>query len=118
MKLQEVLGYIPKEDLEKLSVSYHVGHQVKKLHRATMFQLLLFSMLNTRHNSLRVMEGFYNSLVFKNLAHTHYESVKFNSIRGRLVSINPEYFEAIFTGCLKKYQDKYLKKKYNIINSI
>jgi hypothetical protein len=116
MKLKEVLGYIPKEELEKLSVSYHVDHQVKKLHGQTMFQLLLFSMLNTRHNSLRVLEGFYNSLVFKNLAHTHYETVKFNSIRDRLVSINPDYFEAIFTNCLKKYQDKYLKKKHNIIS--
>ena len=115
MKLEEVLGYIPKEELEKLSLNYHVDHQVKKLHGQTMFQLLLFSMLNTRENSLRVMEGFYNSLVFKNLAHTHYETVKYNSIRDRLVSINPDYFEAIFTSCLKKYKDKYLKKKHNII---
>jgi hypothetical protein len=38
MKLQEVLGYIPKEELEKLSVSYPVDHQVKKLHGQTMFQ--------------------------------------------------------------------------------
>jgi hypothetical protein len=32
MKLEEVLGYIPKEELEALSVLYNVDHQVKKLH--------------------------------------------------------------------------------------
>ena len=116
MKLEEVLGYIPKEELEQLSISYKVDHQVKKLHGQTMFQLLLFSMLNIKHNSLRVMEAFYHSLAFKSIANTSYKGVKYNSIRDRLVNINPDYFEAIFNSCLKKYQDKYLKKKHNIIS--
>jgi hypothetical protein len=116
MKLEEVLGYIPKEELEKLSLTYNVDHQVKKLHGQTMFQLLLFSMLNIKHNSLRVMEEFYHSLAFKSIANTSYQGVKYNSIRDRLVNINPDYFEAIFNSCLKKYQDKYLKKKHNIIS--
>jgi hypothetical protein len=116
MKLEEVLGYIPKEELEQLSISYKVDHQVKKLHGQTMFQLLLFSMLNIKHNSLRVMEEFYHSLAFKSIANTSYQGVKYNSIRDRLVNINPDYFEAIFNSCLQKYQDKYLKKKHNIIS--
>jgi Transposase DDE domain len=116
MKLEEVLGYIPKEELKQLSISYKVDHQVKKLHGQTMFQLLLFSMLNIKHNSLRVMEEFYHSLAFKSIANTSYQGVKYNSIRDRLVSINPDYFEAIFNSCLKKYQDNYLKKKHNIIS--
>jgi hypothetical protein len=116
MRLEEVLGYIPKEELEQLSISYKVDHQVKKLHGQTMFQLLLFSMLNIKNNSLRVMEEFYHSLAFKNIAKTSYKGVKYNSIRDRLVNINPDYFEAIFKSCLIKYQDKYLKKKHNIIS--
>jgi len=40
MKLEEVLGYIPK------GISYKVDQQAKKLQGQTMFQLLLFSMLN------------------------------------------------------------------------
>lgn len=32
MKLEEVLGYIPKGELEKLSLAYNVDYQVKKLH--------------------------------------------------------------------------------------
>ena len=114
MKLEEVLGYISKEELEHLSISYKIDHQVKKLHGQTMFQLLLFSMLNIKNNSLRVMEEFYHSLAFKSIANTSYNGVKYNSIRDRLVSINPDYFEAIFNSCLKKYQEKYLKKKHNI----
>lgn len=116
MKLEEVLGYIPKGELEKLSLDYNVDHQVKKLHGQTMFQLLLFSMLNIKHNSLRVMEEFYHSLVFKSIANTNHQGVKYNSIRDRLVNINADYFEAIFNSCLKKYQNKYLKKKHNIIS--
>lgn len=116
MKLEEVVGYIPKEELNQLSISYKVDHQVKKLYGQMMFQLLLFLMLNIKHNSLRVMEEFYHSLAFKSITNTSYSGVKYNSIRDRLVNINPDYFEAIFNSCLKKYQDKYLKKKHNIIS--
>lgn len=116
MKVSEVLNYIPKEELERLSIEYKVDYQVKKLDGQTMFQLLLFSMLNVRHNSLRVMEEFYHSLAFKSIANNSFEGVKYNSIRDRLVTINPDYFEAIFNSCLSQFKDKYLKKKHNIIS--
>ncbi|WP_202971606.1 hypothetical protein [Flavobacterium oreochromis] len=116
MKVSEVLNYIPKEELERLSIEYKVDYQVKKLDGQTMFQLLLFSMLNVRQNSVRVMEEFYHSLAFKGIANTSYEGVKYNSIRDRLVNINPDYFEAIFNSCLSQFKDKYLKKEHNIIS--
>lgn len=111
MKLEEVLGYIPKGELEQLSISYKVDHKVKKLQGQTMFQFLLFSMSNIKHNSLRVMEEFYHSLAFKSIANTSCQGVKYNSIRNRLANINPDYFETIFNSCLQKYQEKYLKRK-------
>ncbi|MFK7002232.1 DUF4372 domain-containing protein, partial [Flavobacterium oreochromis] len=111
----EVLNYIPKEELERLSLKYKVDYQVKKLNGQTMFQLLLFSMLNVKNNSLRVMEEFYHSLAFKSIANNSFDGVKYNSIRDRLVTINPCYFEAIFKSCLKQFQNKYLNKKHNII---
>lgn len=116
MNVSDVLNYIPKAELEKLSLEYKVDFQVKKLDGQTMFQLLLFSMLNVRQNSLRVMEEFYHSLAFKSIANSSFEGVKYNSIRDRLVTINPEYFEAIFNSCLTRFKDKYLKKKHNIIS--
>ncbi len=116
MKVSEVLDYIPKVELEKLSVEYIVDFQVKKLHGETVFQLLLFSMLNVKDNSLRVLEEFYHSLTFKNIAKSSFDGVKYNSIRDRLVSIKVDFFEAIFRNCLTKFQKKYLKKKDNIIS--
>ncbi|TSE09811.1 IS4 family transposase [Aquimarina algiphila] len=116
MKVSEVLNYIPKDELEKLSLDYKVDYQIKKLDGQTMFQLLLFSMLNVKQNSLRVMEEFYHSLAFKSIANTSFKGVRYNSIRDRLVSITPDYFEAIFNSCLLKFQKKYLKKKHNIIS--
>ncbi|QYS85995.1 IS4 family transposase [Flavobacterium oreochromis] len=115
MQVSEVLNYIPKEELERLSLKYKVDYQVKKLNGQTMFQLLLFSMLNVKNNSLRVMEEFYHSLAFKSIANNSFDGVKYNSIRDRLVTINPCYFEAIFKSCLKQFQNKYLNKKHNII---
>ena len=116
MNVSEVLNYIPKEELLRLSLEYNVDYQVKKLDGQTMFQLLLFSMLNVKHNSLRVMEHFYHSLAFKSIANQSFDGVKYNSLRDRLVTINPDYFEAIFKKCLEQFQDKYLQKKHNIIS--
>lgn len=116
MKVSEVLNYIPKEELERLSLEYKIDHQVKKLDGQTMFQLLLFSMLNVKDNSLRMMEEFYHSIAFKSIANKSFEGVKYNSIRDRLVSINADYFESIFKICLDKFQEKYLIRKDNIIS--
>jgi hypothetical protein len=116
MKVSDVLNYIPNTELERLSLEYKIDYQVKKLDGQTIFQLLLFSMLNVRENSLRVMEEFYHSLAFKNIANNSFEGVKYNSIRDRIVTINPDYFEAIFNSCLAQFQNKFLKKKHNIIS--
>lgn len=116
MGVSEVLDYIPKEELARLALEYKVDYQVKKLDGETMFQLLLFSMLNVKQNSLRVMEEFYHSLAFKSIANNSFDGVKYNSIRDRLVAINPDYFQSIFKSCLGKFQKKYLKKSHNIIS--
>ncbi|SFD09935.1 DUF4372 domain-containing protein [Flavobacterium phragmitis] len=116
MKVSEVLNYIPKAELERLSLEYKVEYQVKKLDRQIIFQLLLFSMLNVRENSLRIMEEFYHSLAFKNIANNSFKEVKYNLIRHRLVAINPDHFEAIFNSCLAQFQAKYLEEKQNVIS--
>ena len=116
MEIKEILSYIPNELLRQLSVEYNVDYQVKKLDGQTMFQLLLYSMLNVKENSLRVMEEFYHSLSFKSVSTNTHEGVKYNSIRDRLVSINPSYFEAIFHYCLDKFNTKYLSKDIKIVS--
>jgi len=116
MEIKEILNYIPNELLRQLSIEYNVDYQVKKLDGQTMFQLLLYSMLNVKENSLRVMEEFYHSLAFKSVSNSTYEGVKYNSIRDRLVNINPSYFEAIFHYCIGKFKSDYLSQDTKIIS--
>ena len=114
MNASELLNYIPKEKLEELCLEYKVNYQVKKLDGLTMFQLLLYSFLTTRRNSYRVMEEFYHSIAFEEIANQVHSGVRYNSIRDRLVAINPHYFEAIFKYCFEKFEGQ-LDKRQNLI---
>src|SRR5207247_7840566 len=80
-----------------------VNHQVKKLDGVTMFQLLLYSMVNHNQTSLRVMEKFYNSATFNVLVNKANQTTKFNSIRDRIVTMNPDFFEKIFHSLFDKF---------------
>lgn len=114
MSAEELLNYIPKEILQALCIEYKVNHQVKKLDGITMFQLLLYSFLTSRENSYRVMEEFYHSIAFSEIANKVHNGVKYNSIRDRLVNINADYFEAIFKYCYKKFVGQ-LNNRQNIV---
>src|SRR5258708_1197315 len=110
MKVQDLLKFIPKEELEFLASETKVDHQVKKLDGITMFQLLLYSMINYNRSSLRVMERFYHSSSFKILADTGDQTTKFNSIRDRIVTMNSEFFERIFYTLFDKFS-KYFNEQ-------
>lgn len=110
MRVQDLLKFIPTEELEFLAAETKVNHQVKKLDGITMFQLLLYSMINHNQSSLRVMEKFYHSSSFKILAGTGDQTTKFNSIRDRMVAMNPEFFEKIFYSLFDKFS-KYFNEK-------
>lgn len=56
MRAKELLQLIPEEELNVLAIEAQVDYQVKKLSGLTMFQLILFSMINRKRISLRVME--------------------------------------------------------------
>jgi hypothetical protein len=58
MRVKELLQLIPEEELNVLAIETQVNHQVKKLSGLIMFQLILFSMINRKRISLRVMEEF------------------------------------------------------------
>ena len=114
MKAAELLNYVPESILNALCIEYNVNHQVKKLDGLTMFQLLLYSFLTTRENSYRVMEEFYHSLAFAKLGNKIHKGVKYNSLRDRLIAINPSYFEAIFKYCFTKFESQ-LQTRQNIV---
>jgi len=104
MNARQIINYIPTELLEALCLKFKIDHQVKKLDGVSMFQLLLYSFLTTRETSFRVIEEVYHSISFARVASTKHLGVKYNSIRDRLIRLNPAYFEAIFNACLEKFE--------------
>lgn len=104
MNAKQIINYIPTELLQELCLKYKTDHQVKKLDGVSMFQLLLYSFLTTREASYRVIEEVYHSISFARVASTKHSGVRYNSIRDRLISLNPAYFEAIFNACLEKFE--------------
>lgn len=106
MNASALLNLIPESQLEFLSAETKVDHQVKKLTGATMFRLILFSMINSNKASLRIMEGFYHSSTFRALSGKENSSTKYNSIRDRITNIKAEYFEEIFHYTYDKFSSK------------
>lgn len=92
MRVQDLLQLIPDEELNVLAVETHVDHQVKKLTGVIMFQLILFSMINRKRISLRVMEGFLKSTSFRKLSNQADIDAKFNSLSDRISMIRADYF--------------------------
>ena len=111
MKVSKLLNLIPKEDLEFLAVDTKVDFQVSKLTGISMFRLILFSMICGNRNSLRVMENFYHSAVFKSFAKTGNKTTRFSSIRDRIVTINAVFFEKIFLLLFEKFSHLLNEKK-------
>lgn len=96
MRVKELMQLIPDDILETFAIETKVDHQVKKLTGHVMFQLILFSMLNRKRISLRVMEKFLSSASFRTLSNNPEIDGKFNSLSDRIAMINAEYFERVF----------------------
>lgn len=95
MELKALLQFLPEKDLEFLAAETNVDFQVKKLSGITIFKLILFSMLHSNRVSLRVMEEFVHHASFRSFSGFK-ESTRYNSIRDRIVTMNPDFFEQIF----------------------
>jgi hypothetical protein len=91
MKLRTLLNYISEDELDILSTETNVNHQVKKLKGSIMFKLILYTILESKHASLRVMETFFNSSKFKLLANIPNLDKNY-SLSDRLTNINYVYF--------------------------
>lgn len=111
MKVQKLLQFIPNRELEFLASQTKVDYQVKKLDGISMFRLILYSMVTSNRASLRVMESFYSSATFRSLAGTGGRKTKYNSIRDRIVRMNPEFFEKIFFTLFDRFSSCLGEKK-------
>ena len=114
MRAKELLGLIPEKIFKVLTVETKVDHQVKKLSGHLMFQLILYSMMNRKRVSLRVMEEYLKSASFRMLSHSPEIDARYNSLSDRIALIKSEYFEKIFYHVYDSFS-KYLEEK-NAIN--
>jgi hypothetical protein len=105
MKVEEILSYISEKELDFLALETSVDVQVKKLHGAKVFKIILYSMLNSDKVSLRVMESIINSSRFKFISGIDDLNTKYNSIRDRLCTINCTFFERLFESVFIKYNE-------------
>jgi len=96
MKAEEVIGIIPDEILDKLSVETGVDCFVKKLSGKIIFKLFLYGILNCKNISLRILETIFNSEKFKNLFDLKIKSIKHSGLGMRLTGVDYRYFEKIF----------------------
>jgi len=103
MKVEQLINLLPEEDLEFLCMETKIDHQVKKLYGATVFKLLLFSMLNSDRLSLRLMESYLKSGHFKHFAGIEQLDAKYNSIRDRISTMDCTFFERLFDSIFIRY---------------
>jgi len=103
MSAKEIIGLIPDALFEFLTLETEVDYQVKKLTGESIFKLILFSMLESNKLSLRVMESYLESSRFRCFVQNDDLSVKYNSIRDRICTINTDYFEQLFQKIFQIY---------------
>lgn len=96
VKAEEIIGLIPDELLDRLTIETKVDYSVQKLHGKTVFRLFLYAFLNSKTISLRILEAIYKSEKFKNLFNIPDGLIKHSGIGMRLAKINYQYFENIF----------------------
>lgn len=95
-KAEDIIGLVPDELLDNLSVETGVDYSVQKLYGKAVFKLFLFAFLNGGGVSLRILEAISKSERFKNLFNIPTQPVKHSAIGMRLKNIDGRYFEKIF----------------------
>lgn len=93
---EAIIGLVPDELLDQLTIETKVDYSVQKLHGKTVFKLFLYAFLNSKTISLRILEAIYKSEKFKNLFNIPHGAIKHSGIGMRLAKINYQYFENIF----------------------
>ena len=116
MKVKELLNLIPQETWDRLTIETKVNHKAKKLDGRVVFTLLLYSLIYSKENSLRVMEKIFNSYLFQTL---HPEpiatNVRHSSLGQRLGSIKADFFEKLYYDCLHMYSSDLNEKENKIL---
>jgi hypothetical protein len=115
----ELLDLIGPTLLEDIARELGSDRWVIKLKTATVFKLVLFSLLDSERISLRTMADQYTSVPFQTLEQSVIgQTTAHSSIRDRLVNIDVRFFKRIYDRSLAllsaHYKDDQLTGGYNI----
>jgi len=97
MRVEDIIGLVPDDLLDRLSSIHKVDYSVKKLHGKIIFKLLLYAFLTSRTISLRIVAAIYNSDKFKTLFTIPKKTIKHSGLGFRFSTIDYRYFENIFS---------------------
>ncbi len=112
IKVSELLGLIPDEELAHLARDTRVDYCAKVLYGRSMFYLLLYGLLETQKTSLRSLEKIFNSKSFKHLFDLDVDkTVRHSSISERLGVMDVSFFERAFELFYTKLSTLYSEKE-------
>ncbi len=118
MNAEKIIGLIPDDILDQISLQTGVDNFVKKLKGKIIFKLFVYTLLNCRKVSLRILEAIFNSQKFSILLNGEDKrKIRHSSIGSRLSVIDYRYFERIFdylVKCRKVDEILFSGKKVNI----
>lgn len=114
----ELLGLLKQADISSLVDELQADKWVIKLKTGTVFQLILYSLLESERISLRGMQQNYVSALFKAVEHLAVDAhTSHSSIRDRLVNINVTFFERLYErvcGLLEEHYGEKELRSYHI----
>jgi hypothetical protein len=115
----ELVALLGDNLLEDLAKSLQADKWVIKLKTATVFKLVLYSLLDSERISLRTMADQFTSIPFQTLEQSIIgQSTAHSSLRDRLINIDVRFFERIYDKAFAllsaQYGSKQLTGTYNI----
>jgi hypothetical protein len=115
----ELVALLGDNLLEDLAKSLQADKWVIKLKTATVFKLVLYSLLDSERISLRTMADQFTSIPFQTLEQSILgQSTAHSSLRDRLINIDVRFFERIYDNAFAllsaQYGSKQLTGTYNI----
>jgi hypothetical protein len=115
----ELVALLGDNLLEDLAKSLQADKWVIKLKTATVFKLVLYSLLDSERISLRTMADQFTSIPFQTLEQSILgQSTAHSSLRDRLINIDVRFFERIYDKAFAllsaQYGSKQLTGGYNI----
>lgn len=110
--VSDLLGLLKQADLESIVQELQADKWVIKLKTGTVFQLILYSLLESDRISLRGMQQNYVSALFKAVEHLAVDAhTSHSSIRDRLVNIKVEFFERLYERVCSLLEGHYGEKE-------